>query len=779
MPSFPGTVVNDPIGKANSSADLPGVYGSDLTLNDVMPWDKLVYVWKKSAAEYISLSSAYSFNKRNIHPSKPPDTISDDFLAPYIEPPSDSLRFESRFECGNLGYVCRVSASVYNLVMTSDTNSRGHTQWFFFRVSGTAAGQTATFNLINFEKSASLYNEGMKVLYYSSTAHQLLGTGWRRGGEAISYFKNGIRRHVAAKSYFTLTFTFTFDYAQDYVYFAYSCPYSYSQLQEYLDSLEASDRTYAFVTRKLLCRTVAGNRCDFLTITCPGSREETERRQGVVLSARVHPGETVGSWMMQGVLEFLVSDAPEADLLRKLFVFKVVPMLNPDGVITGNHRCSLAGCDLNRRWKHPSEVVHPVISSFKRLIKLFAAKFKVTMVCDLHGHSRKPDIFMYGCNVPSDPGSCKLFPYILSKVSSVFSFAGCRFNMHRSKEATMRITMFKDLKIPCVYTCEASFRGASTGQYAGQHYTTDHLKQMGKDLCLALLVHTHQQHKLPQDHHHLKVKRSPALIEAVALMSPELMSITSQNWLQELQSSEILLHHGEVMDSSDDSDSAPSEDDLPIEEMLALLPRSETKRSIKLKTIDRVQSLNRGVRLPLSKNSDLMTESAKLSKMRRNDRATKVVRAISKSPPPRQTPATPKPTLIQVLVGVKTYYNSQGRKIHDQSSQTPPEFYKSKQACSPDLRNDSVSAAHDSQTVRDDTASEVSAASKMALQRAQKDRRTERPYMPQQVTFERSTLQSREFIKSTSALTLGKALKPIRLKMKQKHALDSTVRPSS
>ena len=29
---------------------------------------------------------------------------------------------------------------------------------------------------------------------------------------------------------------------------------------------------------------------------------------------------------------------------------KVVPMLNPDGVINGNYRCSLAGVDLNRVW---------------------------------------------------------------------------------------------------------------------------------------------------------------------------------------------------------------------------------------------------------------------------------------------------------------------------------------------------------------------------------------------------------------------------------------------
>ena len=86
------------------------------------------------------------------------------------------------------------------------------------------------------------------------------------------------------------------------------------------------------------------------------------RRKGVVITARVHPGESVGSWMMKGALEFLTNtELPEAEILRQNFVFKVIPMLNPDGVINGNYRCSLAGCDLNRRWKAPSRVLHPTI----------------------------------------------------------------------------------------------------------------------------------------------------------------------------------------------------------------------------------------------------------------------------------------------------------------------------------------------------------------------------------------------------------------------------------
>ena len=36
-------------------------------------------------------------------------------------------------------------------------------------------------------------------------------------------------------------------------------------------------------------------------------------------------------------------------------------MMNPDGVILGNTRCSLAGVDLNRMWQEPTKEVHPVI----------------------------------------------------------------------------------------------------------------------------------------------------------------------------------------------------------------------------------------------------------------------------------------------------------------------------------------------------------------------------------------------------------------------------------
>jgi len=45
--------------------------------------------------------------------------------------------------------------------------------------------------------------------------------------------------------------------------------------------------------------------------------------------------------------------------LRTKFIFKIVPMLNPDGVIHGNYRANLAGIDLNRIWDTADRILSP------------------------------------------------------------------------------------------------------------------------------------------------------------------------------------------------------------------------------------------------------------------------------------------------------------------------------------------------------------------------------------------------------------------------------------
>ncbi len=70
----------------------------------------------------------------------------------------------------------------------------------------------------------------------------------------------------------------------------------------------------------------------------------------MVLTARVHPSESNSSHIINGAIKALAGNFDFAKNLRKNTIFKVIPMLNPDGVIMGNTRTSFSGKDLNRRY---------------------------------------------------------------------------------------------------------------------------------------------------------------------------------------------------------------------------------------------------------------------------------------------------------------------------------------------------------------------------------------------------------------------------------------------
>ena len=137
-------------------------------------------------------------------------------------------------------------------------------------------------------------------------------------------------------------------YDGDEVFFAYHYPYTYTDCQEHLNkvcTIQAKDK----VRRAPLCKTIAGNDCDMIIVTNFESEQEAiAERPAVILTGRIHPGESNSSWIVEGLIDFLVGNDAHAAALRNRFVFKIVPMLNPDGVIIGNYRCSLSGHDLNR-----------------------------------------------------------------------------------------------------------------------------------------------------------------------------------------------------------------------------------------------------------------------------------------------------------------------------------------------------------------------------------------------------------------------------------------------
>ncbi|NWQ76524.1 CBPC4 carboxypeptidase, partial [Columbina picui] len=339
-----------------------------------------------------------------------------------------------------------------------------------------------------------LFYVGMQLVMYSVKEALQGRPRWLRAGHDICYYKNHYRCSAAAgggargKCYYTLTFSIKFPHKDDVCYLAYHYPYTYSTMMSHLDILEQSrNPRKVYWRQQTLCQTLGGNPCPLLTITAmPDSKKRDDleqfcNRPYVFLMARVHPGESNASWVMKGTLEFLVSSDPIADLLRKCFIFKIIPMLNPDGVINGNHRCSLSGDDLNRQWLTPSSQLHPTIYHAKGLLCYLRSIGRAPLVfCDYHGHSQKKNVFLYGCSIKetlwqagctvdtaviTEDVGYRTLPKILDKVAPAFVMNSCSFLVEKSRESTARVVVWKEVGVLRSYTMESTYCGCSHGLY--------------------------------------------------------------------------------------------------------------------------------------------------------------------------------------------------------------------------------------------------------------------------------------------------------------------------
>ena len=259
----------------------------------------------------------------------------------------------------------------------------------------------------------------MLPLVYSTKEVARTGLGWRRMGHNVCYYQNHIKRrtgyyytasfqvtarqpatshhhHLHSTSTSTSTstsattsspsFQIRFLHADDVCYLAYCHPYTMSDLGAYLKGLEDDPKTRKRFRRRPLCETLAGNTVELLTITSfTAEPDALASRKGVVVSARVHPGETNASYMMKGIIDYLTGPSLDAKILRDNFVFKIIPVLNPDGVVVGNYRCSLAGLDLNRMWKDPSKRLTPTVWHAKQMMKRLSEDRELVLFCGTMG----------------------------------------------------------------------------------------------------------------------------------------------------------------------------------------------------------------------------------------------------------------------------------------------------------------------------------------------------------------------------------------------------------
>lgn len=278
-----------------------------------------------------------------------------------------SLFFDSEFESGNLERSVRVLGRdhpnllvtertrellfdysepsavdhEYDLTIRNDVNTDGNIQWFYFAVTvppDCCLPLTVRFNIVNMMKKDALFSYGMRPAVYVEPfcSHGSNSINWSHGGYDVCYFKNGRgvshngnggnnkkkgnskqgNKSSSQRSLYTLSWTFSFEQPNQRVFFASAFPFTYSDQLRSLNQLESRD--LPFLHRRTLAMTLAGNRCELLTISERADQPaENRARPAVIVTARVHPGETSSSFMIQGLIDFLCSEAPEAQKLRR------------------------------------------------------------------------------------------------------------------------------------------------------------------------------------------------------------------------------------------------------------------------------------------------------------------------------------------------------------------------------------------------------------------------------------------------------------------------------
>ena len=214
--------------------------------------------------------------------------------------------------------------------------------------------------------------------------------------------KKQIAKRRKKRNLYTMSFQYSPEFELDEVYFAFCVPYTVHNLRTYLDVIqdaqkrviESPRRSHVALKVNRFCKSLGGQDVPIVSIT-NGSFEDVNKKY-VIITARCHPGESVGSFMAEGAINFLLSRDRIADKLRNEFLFKIIPMFNPDGVLAGNYRTSLAGVDLNRRWRKPDKNMHAPVPLLKDYIRYLRARKKLTAFIDMHGHSKKQNCFLYG-----------------------------------------------------------------------------------------------------------------------------------------------------------------------------------------------------------------------------------------------------------------------------------------------------------------------------------------------------------------------------------------------
>ncbi len=257
------------------------------------------------------------------------------------------INISGDFDSGNIRCLDVNDPSNIQLEIKSDSKA-DFFQWFFYSVEGAA-------------------DRPLQMRIKNAYAASYVG-GWKDYRAVASYDQDNWFRVETAFDGRELTIRHTPEH--DTIYYAYFAPYPASRYRTYISNIKDAPA----LSHDVLGKTLDGQEIDYL-------RAGEGARQFWVI-ARQHPGETMGSWWMEGFLERLTDekDSVAKKLLAKT-TLHIVPCMNLDGARRGHLRTNAAGKDLNRAWRNTTMEESPEVFLVRERMRATGVDFFL----DVHG----------------------------------------------------------------------------------------------------------------------------------------------------------------------------------------------------------------------------------------------------------------------------------------------------------------------------------------------------------------------------------------------------------
>jgi len=171
-------------------------------------------------------------------------------------------------------------------------------------------------------------------------------------------------------------------FEKDTVYIAYYIPYDFSYLQCRMKQwctagniVKLDTIGWSYQKRPL----------QLMTITNPSVPDSQKRR--IYIHGRVHPSETPASWHLDGMIDAILANTPQAKEYRRQMVFYILPIANPDGVAEGLSRSNSQGVDLENNYNASDSLTAIEVRTIKTTLGQLCIERPLDIVLNMHSQT--------------------------------------------------------------------------------------------------------------------------------------------------------------------------------------------------------------------------------------------------------------------------------------------------------------------------------------------------------------------------------------------------------